>query len=72
MAIDAAQACCTVGEITQAMEKIFGRHVATDRMVSGAYKMAFSEQQELQDVIDKVEVGQSLNQYINLYPTCHL
>ncbi|KAG1688205.1 Methylmalonyl-CoA mutase, mitochondrial [Nymphon striatum] len=55
LAVDAAEASCTVGEITQAMEKIFGRHVATDRMVSGAYKSAFNEQHELQNVINKVE-----------------
>ena len=34
LAIEAAKARCTVGEITQAMEGIWGRHVATDRMVS--------------------------------------
>ncbi|KAL1417103.1 hypothetical protein MTO96_027157 [Rhipicephalus appendiculatus] len=38
LAIEAARLRATVGEISYAMEKVFGRHVASDRMVSGAYK----------------------------------
>jgi hypothetical protein len=38
LAVICARNRCTVGEITQAMEKVFGRHVASDRMVSGAYR----------------------------------
>ena len=41
LAIVCSRARCTVGEITQAMEKVFGRHVASDRMVSGAYRFDF-------------------------------
>ena len=37
LSVDAARAKATVGEITQAMEKIWGRHVATIRTVSGVY-----------------------------------
>ena len=34
LAVEAARARCTVGEISSAMERIWGRHVAVDRMVS--------------------------------------
>ena len=37
LSVDAARAMATVGEITQAMEKVWGRHVATIRTVSGVY-----------------------------------
>ena len=37
-AVACARARCTVGEISNAMEKIFGRHRAEDRMISGAYR----------------------------------
>ena len=55
LAIDAARARCTVGEITQAMEKTFGRHVASDRLVSGAYKSEYGDADEIQAVTDKIE-----------------
>ncbi len=53
----AVRARCTVGEISGAMEKVFSRHVATDRMVSGAYKSEYGADQEIQTCIDRVEVG---------------
>lgn len=55
LSIDAARQRATVGEISYAMEKVFGRHVATDRMVSGAYKSEFAEADELQTVVDRVK-----------------
>ncbi|NLB07568.1 MAG: methylmalonyl-CoA mutase, partial [Desulfobulbaceae bacterium] len=42
-AIDAAKARATVGEISDAMEKVFGRYVATTQCVSGAYSSEYSE-----------------------------
>ncbi|KAG8191068.1 hypothetical protein JTE90_008382 [Oedothorax gibbosus] len=50
LAIVAARARATVGEITQAMEVVFGRHVAADRLVSGAYKSEYGEAAELDAV----------------------
>merc|ERR1711874_93564 len=47
LAVEAARARCTVGEITKAMEAVFGRHVATDRMVSGAYRTEYGEGEEI-------------------------
>lgn len=41
VAIEAARARCTLGEITSAMEDVFGRHVAKDRVVQGVYLDAF-------------------------------
>ena len=38
LAIDAARAHATVGEISDALEKVFGRHVAEIRTISGVYR----------------------------------
>jgi methylmalonyl-CoA mutase len=38
LAIDAARAKATVGEISSALEKVFGRHVASIKAISGVYK----------------------------------
>eukprot|EP00095_Tigriopus_kingsejongensis_P009809 snap_masked-scaffold239_size242058-processed-gene-0.6 protein:Tk09809 transcript:snap_masked-scaffold239_size242058-processed-gene-0.6-mRNA-1 annotation:"hypothetical protein DAPPUDRAFT_311841" len=56
LAVECARARCTVGEITQAMEKHFGRHVANDRLVSGAYRTEYGEAEEIQAVTKKIEV----------------
>jgi methylmalonyl-CoA mutase len=37
VAIDAARAMATVGEISDALEKVYGRHQATIRTISGVY-----------------------------------
>jgi methylmalonyl-CoA mutase len=38
LAIDAARAKATVGEISDALEKVFGRHVATIKAITGVYR----------------------------------
>ncbi|MGZ5410627.1 MAG: methylmalonyl-CoA mutase, partial [Aeromicrobium sp.] len=38
LAIDAARAMATVGEISDALEKVFGRHKAVIRTISGVYR----------------------------------
>ena len=38
LAIDAARAKATVGEIGDALEKVYGRHVATIRTIEGVYR----------------------------------
>ncbi|XP_031563694.1 methylmalonyl-CoA mutase, mitochondrial-like [Actinia tenebrosa] len=55
LAIKAARVRCTVGEITEAIEKVSGRHVASDRMVSGAYKTEYGEADEIKNCVKKVE-----------------
>lgn len=37
LSVDAAAARCTVGEISDALEKVYGRYVAKDSIVRGAY-----------------------------------
>jgi len=37
LSVEAAKARATVGEISQALEKVYGRHVAKDQIVRGAY-----------------------------------
>jgi len=44
-AIRAARAQATVGEITQALEKVFGRHVAEIRTITGVYRKEIGEDQ---------------------------
>ncbi|KAG8445777.1 hypothetical protein GDO86_010531, partial [Hymenochirus boettgeri] len=46
---------CTVGEITDAMKKVFGEHKASDRMVSGAYRQEFGESEEISFAISRVQ-----------------
>ena len=55
LSIDAARARCTLGEISTAMEKAFGRHVASSRMVSGAYKSEYGVREETESVLRDVE-----------------
>jgi methylmalonyl-CoA mutase len=38
LAIDAARTKATVGEISMALEKVFGRHVASAKAITGVYK----------------------------------
>jgi methylmalonyl-CoA mutase len=56
LAVDASRARATVGEITDAMEKVFGRHAATGRLVSGAYKTEYGDADEITKVMKRVEV----------------
>ena len=56
LGIDAARARATVGEITSAMEKVFGRHVATGRLVSGAYKTEYGDSTEISKVMERIKV----------------
>jgi methylmalonyl-CoA mutase len=41
LAVDAARAKATVGEISLALEQVWGRHVATTRTISGVYSSEF-------------------------------
>ena len=46
-ALPAVRARATIGEISDAMEKVFGRFVATTRCISGAYASEFSGNSEI-------------------------
>jgi methylmalonyl-CoA mutase len=43
LAIDAARAKATVGEISDALEKVYGRHQAEIRTIAGVYRSEFGE-----------------------------
>ncbi|MCC5577608.1 methylmalonyl-CoA mutase [Microtetraspora sp. AC03309] len=43
LAVDAARAKATVGEISDALEKVFGRHAAEIRTISGVYREEVGE-----------------------------
>ena len=58
LAVEAARARCTVGEISTAMEKVFGRHVASDRLVSGAYRTEYGESDEITAVTEAIQLFQ--------------
>jgi methylmalonyl-CoA mutase len=51
LAVDAARAKATVGEISEAMEKVYGRHQAVIRTISGVYR---SEAGESNTSVEKV------------------
>lgn len=57
LAVDAARARCSVGEITDAMSDVFGRHKAADRLVSGAYRSGYTSRDELEKVMADINVG---------------
>jgi hypothetical protein len=50
-----ARARCSLGEISSAMEEVFGRHKAAERMVSGAYKSEYGETSEITDAINRAK-----------------
>ncbi|KAB2950927.1 MAG: methylmalonyl-CoA mutase [Rhizobiaceae bacterium] len=54
-AVRAARARATVGEISLALEKVFGRHVAEVRTISGVYRKEIGENATVDRVQDKVE-----------------
>jgi methylmalonyl-CoA mutase len=53
LAIDAARARASLGEISFAMERVFGRHKAVIRTISGIYSSEFGEDAEMKGVLDK-------------------
>jgi methylmalonyl-CoA mutase len=50
LAIDAARAKATVGEISDALEKVYGRHAATIRTISGVYREEAGEVSNIDEV----------------------
>jgi methylmalonyl-CoA mutase len=52
LAIDAARAKATVGEISSAMEQVFGRHRAEIKAISGVYKR---EVGQMSDAVQRVQ-----------------
>ena len=52
LSVDCARARASLGEISDAMEKSFGRHKAVIRSISGVYSKAYGEGSAVKDVID--------------------
>ncbi|HTO41811.1 MAG TPA: methylmalonyl-CoA mutase [Rhizomicrobium sp.] len=55
LAVDAARARASIGEISDAMEKVFGRHRAEIRSISGVYGGAYEGDNEFAAIIGEVE-----------------
>jgi methylmalonyl-CoA mutase len=55
LAVEAARVRATLGEISDAMEKVFGRYEPRTSVVTGAYRQQFGEEEEIAGVIKRVE-----------------
>jgi methylmalonyl-CoA mutase len=55
LCIDAARARATVGEMSQAMEDVFGRHRAEIRSISGVYGSAYEGDEAFAEIVARVE-----------------
>jgi methylmalonyl-CoA mutase len=55
LAVNAARARATVGEISDALEKDWGRHQAETRTISGVYGSAYEGDQDFADIQKNVE-----------------
>ncbi|MGE0255324.1 MAG: methylmalonyl-CoA mutase [Alphaproteobacteria bacterium] len=53
--VDAVRARATVGEVSDALERVFGRHQATTRAISGVYGAAFEDDADYRKVLAEVE-----------------
>ena len=54
LSVAAARCKCTVGEISDALEKVYGRHQAVIRSISGVYKAEVGQESEDVSKIDKL------------------
>jgi methylmalonyl-CoA mutase len=55
LSIDASRARATVGEISDALESVFGRYRANIRTISGVYGGAYAEDEEFQRIRKEVD-----------------
>ncbi|QFT89716.1 Methylmalonyl-CoA mutase large subunit [Bacillus sp. THAF10] len=55
LAVDAARARASLGEISDAIEKVANRHRAVIRSISGVYSSEFSNEEEMSQVKNKIE-----------------
>ena len=53
--VDAARARATVGEISDALEEVFGRYTAVTRTISGVYGAAYEGDEEFAKIVSKIE-----------------
>jgi methylmalonyl-CoA mutase len=55
LAIKATRLRATVGEISDALEAVYGRHRADHQTVSGVYRAAFGEGETMKTLLDQIE-----------------
>eukprot|EP00158_Paraphelidium_tribonemae_P009566 Partr_v1_DN28899_c1_g1_i5_m34162 putative methylmalonyl CoA mutase len=55
LSVIAAKNRCTVGEISDALEKVYGRHSPTSRVISGAYKSEYGANEEIDKTLKMAE-----------------
>ena len=55
LSVAAAQARASLGEISSALEQVWGRHKAEIRTISGVYTAEFGEEGEIEDISQKIE-----------------
>ncbi len=60
LAVSAAQARATLGEISDALETVFGRYQAQIRSISGVYRQEFGEDRGMQKIKDKIAQFEAL------------
>ena len=51
LAIEAARNRASLGEISDALEKVYGRHKATIRSITGVYSREFGEESQIKDIL---------------------
>ncbi|WP_025761988.1 methylmalonyl-CoA mutase [Dyadobacter tibetensis] len=51
LAVEAAENRATLGEISMAMEKVFGRYQATSRTISGVYQQELSQEPDMEEAL---------------------
>eukprot|EP01006_Ploeotia_vitrea_P016685 TRINITY_DN47504_c0_g1_i1.p1 TRINITY_DN47504_c0_g1~~TRINITY_DN47504_c0_g1_i1.p1 ORF type:complete len:746 (-),score=402.08 TRINITY_DN47504_c0_g1_i1:78-2315(-) len=59
LAIDAARARASLGEISTALENAFGRYEPSSQVVSGAYKQEYSASDDISSVTERIEAFES-------------
>ena len=57
LAVDAARAKATVGEISLALEKVFGRHVAQIKVITGVYKREVGKGGKMTGAVERVRIA---------------
>lgn len=56
LAINAARAKATVGEISDALEEVYGRHEAEIKAISGVYKNTFGDSKEMEELEKRMKL----------------
>ncbi len=52
LAVEAAKNRASLGEISQALEKVYGRHKATIRSITGVYSREFGEDDQIKEILE--------------------